>query len=34
MVVWQCELSDPQETLQRVKKFLENGCKSDRHEIK
>jgi DNA mismatch endonuclease, patch repair protein len=34
MVVWQCELNDPQETLQSVKKFLENGCKSDRHEFK
>jgi DNA mismatch endonuclease (patch repair protein) len=34
MVVWQCELVDPQKALQRVEKFLENGCKSDRHEFK
>ena len=34
MVVWQCELNDPNMVLARVKKFLENGCKSDRHELK
>jgi DNA mismatch endonuclease, patch repair protein len=34
MVVWQCELTNPLAVLQRVKEFLENGCKSDRHEFK
>src|SRR5690348_4773303 len=34
MVVWQCELVDPEQALRRAKKFLENGCKSDRHEFK
>lgn len=34
MVVWQCELTESTATFQRVKKFLENGCKTDRHELK
>lgn len=34
IVVWQCELTEPRAAFQRVKKFLENGCKSDRHEFK
>jgi DNA mismatch endonuclease (patch repair protein) len=25
IVVWQCELQDPEEALRRVKKFLDNG---------
>lgn len=34
IVVWQCELADPKAAFQRVKKFLENGFKSDRHACK
>lgn len=34
ITVWQCQLADPEGTLRLVKKFLENGCTSDRHQFK
>ena len=32
LTVWQCELNDTVAALQRVKKFLDNGSKFDRHK--